>query len=771
MNPTSDAFLERLLVTFRSEAEEHLHIMSTGLIEFEKTEGAGERTGIIERVFREAHSLKGASRAVNLTQIEALCHSIEGVLLVAKRGELSLTPTALDVLHRAIDRLRGLIGAESWKEPVRADLGFDRLSGELDGILHARQRTDEMPLQTRDTVRHHGEARKGAVRVDSPIAGGAESVRVPTKRLESLLIEVEDMLSVRMAATQLAEDLQQSMAEFADWRREWGKVRHRVRIEERRRGRIDGALNEFRPRTDSKSDAVGSFLGFLTWNETFISTFENKIGVLARLASRNQRQLQSAVDTLLRETKRTLMLPLSYLTDPLEVVVRELSREQGKEVEFRLEGTDIEVDGLVLQAIRDPIIHLLRNCIDHGMELPEVRQKNGKTTRGIVTLSISQSVRNEVEIRIADDGTGIDIVKLKEAAFKQELISAETKKNLDDREALRLVFISGLSTSVQPTDISGRGLGLAIVQEKVENLGGAVNVATVWGSGTAFTLTVPVTLSTSRGVLVRVSERIFVLPTSYVERVIRLEPENIHTVENRATVSIDNRTVSLAKLREVIEVTDGPMRENAPNNVSAVVVASTGHRIAFEVDEVVGEQEILVKSLGTQLPRVRNVSGAAVLGTGKVVPVLYVPDLMKSAIAVAVAESSFSEATPINDSRGKQILIVEDSITSRSLMKNILEGAGYIVATAVDGVDGFRIAREKSFDLVVSDVDMPRMNGFDLTSRIRADKKLAELPVVLVTALESVRDRERGMEVGANAYIVKSSFEQSDLLETIERLV
>jgi len=771
MNPTSDEFLERLLLTFRSEAEEHIHSMSAGLIEFEKTESERERSGIIERVFREAHSLKGASRAVNLTQIETLCQSIEGVLLVAKNGELSLTPVVLDIMHRAIDGLRLLSLARSPKGAVLEDSGFEELSREIDGILRVAQAAEELPDQARDRIWHADEVRNGSDRVDSSHVEGAETIRVPTKHLESLLIEAEDMLSVRMAVTQLAKDLQQSMVEFAGWRREWGKVRHRVRIEERRRDRIQGKLNEPPQRIDSRSDVVAGILGFLTRNETFMNAFESKIGILASLAERNQRQLQSAVDNLLRGTKRTLMFPLSYLTDLLPVVARELSREQGKEVDIRLEGSDIEVDGRVLQLIRDPITHLLRNCIDHGMESPEVRRQNGKATGGIVTISISQSESKEVEIRIADDGIGIDIAKVKETALKLKLVSAEALETLDAQEALRLIFLSGFTTSVLATNISGRGLGLAIVREKVEKLGGTVNVATVRGGGTTFTLTVPVTLSTSRGVLVRDSERIFVMPTAYVERVIRLNRENIRTVENRATVSLDGRTVSLARLKDVINVASGSADENVSSNINIVVVVSAGNRIAFEVDEVVGEQEFLLKSLGSQLPRVRNVSGAALLGTGKVVLVLNVPDLVKSAIVAVVGERRFSGGPPINDSRKKEILIVEDSITSRTLMKDILEGAGYIVTTAVDGVDGFATVREKPFDLVVSDVDMPRMNGFDLISKIRADKKLADLPVVLVTALESRGDRERGMEVGANAYIGKSSFEQSNLLETIEGLV
>ncbi|MBE0548250.1 MAG: response regulator, partial [Rubrivivax sp.] len=320
------------------------------------------------------------------------------------------------------------------------------------------------------------------------------------------------------------------------------------------------------------------------------------------------------------------------------------------------------------------------------------------------------------------------------------------------------------------TDVSGRGLGLAIVREKVERLGGSISIESHRGAGTAFHIVLPLSLATLRGVLVRMGERLCVIPSAHVERVARVALKDIRTVENRETIVLDQAVVSLAGLGEVLEFTR-PAAGNTAVHASVIVLDQNEVRVAFRVDEILGEQEILVKSLGSQLARVRNVAGASVLGTGQVVPVLNVADLLKSAVNRVAAPLAPAAAVQPGPGTRQSILVAEDSITSRSLLKNILESAGYAVTTAVDGMDAFTTLRTAAFDLVVSDVEMPRMDGFDLTARVRADKRLAELPVVLVTALESREHRERGIDVGANAYIVKSSFDQSNLLEIIRRLI
>ncbi|MDD5036400.1 MAG: response regulator, partial [Methylococcaceae bacterium] len=319
------------------------------------------------------------------------------------------------------------------------------------------------------------------------------------------------------------------------------------------------------------------------------------------------------------------------------------------------------------------------------------------------------------------------------------------------------------------TDISGRGLGLAIVQEKVVKLNGTLTFDSRPNAGTTFRLVLPLTLATFRGVVIRCGEYPFIVPTVNVDRVLRIDRNQVKTVENCKTIRIRNELVALVKLAEVLELRAKPVAEAAAK-MQVIVIGGGSGRIAFEVDEILNEQEVLVKPLGKQLTRVRNISGATILGTGQVAPILNVSDLLTSAMHWSTASIPRQTIEKIEE-EAKSLLVVEDSITTRTLLKNILEASGYDVGTAVDGLDALTQLRERSFDLVVSDVMMPRLNGFELTAKIREDKRLTEIPVVLVTAQESLEDRERGIEVGANAYIVKSSFDQSNLLETIRRLV
>jgi two-component system chemotaxis sensor kinase CheA len=383
-----------------------------------------------------------------------------------------------------------------------------------------------------------------------------------------------------------------------------------------------------------------------------------------------------------------------------------------------------------------------------------------------------------MEILVSDDGSGVALDKVRAAASNLGLLPTDTLKQPDPSEALQLIFHSGISTSGIITDISGRGLGLAIVREKVEKLGGTVSVASEKDAGTTFRLLLPMTLSTFRGILLQVRGYIFVLPAINVERVLRVREQDIKTVENRETIQMDGQIIAMARLRDTLELPvriNGYAAEKGPsqtevNYMPVIILTSAEKRMAFLVDEVLQEQEVLVKGLGAQLKRIRNIAGATILGTGKVVPVLNVQDLMKSALrSTAVARKEAVTGTaPVKTGR---VLVAEDSITSRTLLKNILETVGYQVTTAVDGADAFAQLKSNEFDLVVSDVDMPRMNGFELTIKIRADKKLCELPVVLVTSLESREDKGRGIEAGANAYIIKSSFDQSNLLEVIRRFL
>ncbi|MEO6319234.1 MAG: response regulator, partial [Polaromonas sp.] len=587
-----------------------------------------------------------------------------------------------------------------------------------------------------------------------------------TARLDVLLFQAEELLSAKLTASQRVAEIREAVGELATLNREQAKIAPAKKAFQQAWAKAGPGHS-----VDQAKAQWRKLMEFMAWEATALKSMESRLGALAKSAEHEQRSLASMVDGLLENMKKVLMLPIASALEVFPKMVRDLSRSQGKEVELIVAGGEIEIDRRILEEVRDPLIHLIRNCIDHGLETAEVRQRANKPPQGTVTLAMTQKNGNKIEILVSDDGAGIDLSKVREAARKFGLVSPE---DADSPALLPLVFQSGVSTAPIITDLSGRGLGLAIVREKVERLGGIVSVETDPGRGTAFRIVLPLTLATFRGVQVRVNDQQFILPSTHVEQGLRLKSALIKTVENRETIPWKGEALALVHLADVLELPRaraGGAGGATPDTLQVLILGSASGRIAFGVDEIVSEQEVLVKPLGKQLSRVRNIAGATILGSGKAVPILNVADLLRSAVKVAAAPM----ATRVDGQEAvvetKSILVAEDSITSRSLLQNILESAGYKVVTAVDGMDGLTRLKTEHFDLVVSDVEMPRMNGFDLTARIRADQALAQLPVILVTSLESREHRELGVDAGANAYIVKSSFDQSNLLETIRRLV
>jgi two-component system chemotaxis sensor kinase CheA len=590
-------------------------------------------------------------------------------------------------------------------------------------------------------------------------------VRIPIEKLDSRLFQAEEMLMVKATVAQRAGDLGELAGRFDIWQREWAKVS----VDARTLGQAleHQAVSSIR---GISLDLGGALVSFLDWNFDFIGSLKNKIQSLAAQAGHDRYGVSRRVDDLLEDSKRLLMLPFSTMAGIFPKLVRDLCRDQGKEAEIAVNGGEIEIDKRILEQMKDALVHILRNCVDHGVEPPEERQRLGKPQSAAITISVCAVSGNKVEILVSDDGAGVDLPRVKDCAVRHGIISAAQASAMSDAEATDLVFHSEVSTSPTVTPISGRGLGMSIVRAQTEKLGGQVSIQSVPQKGTSIRMLLPLTLATFRGVILAVGDRTFVVPTANVERVGRVNPQDIRTVENQQTIVIDGRAVSLARLESALELPPKSSGGDDPGPWPIVLLHSGDVRLAFVVDQVLREEEVLVKPPRKPLVRVRNIAGVAVLGSGKTVPLLNVADLVQTASIHGSAPRPGASAAPPPQPPAKRVLVAEDSITSRMLLKGILEGAGYVVRTVVDGMDAFTVLREDQFDLVVSDVEMPRMNGFDLTRRIRADKQLGELPVILVSALESREERERGIDAGASAYLIKSNFDQSNLLEAVQRL-
>jgi two-component system, chemotaxis family, sensor kinase CheA len=763
MDKKDKEFLKRIQETFRIEAEEHLHAFSAGLIELEKTQSEKRKTELVEVMFREIHSLKGAARSVDQKDIEYVCQPLESIFSSLKRGEITFSLLSFDLFYKTVEWLSKHIAiSESEQTDVfrqtRQEL-INRLNEMVPGksfstLIQEPSAADiEKPCLPQSDVTPVTEP--GADLQGNVANTQVVMARIPMSKLDPLLLQAEEMIQVKMAINQQTDELKGLGDELNEWKTETQKWR--------------GRKADFTPEL---------------WNELCETSemqqnkVENRVTAIIRSMERHQHGLDLLVNDHLEAIKQVLMLPVSSLVEAFPGMVRKISHEQNKEIDFVISGTELEIDKRILEELKDPLIHLIRNSIDHGIGKPQERILQNKPVRGNITLAFAAKESRQVEITLTDDGKGIDKEQVLKAAIKSGIISKEDTGKLEPKEVLNLIYQSGVTTSSIITDISGHGLGLSIVQEKVLKLNGKISVESEENAGTTFRILLPMTLTTFRGILIMLQEFMFILPTTNVERVMKVEKEEISTVENHETILINDQIISVADLGEALGLPghkhagQGKMKHDLENSdkILIVVLVSGEDRIAFKVDDLVDEQQVLVKGLGKLLNRVKNISGATILGSGRVVPVINVPDLMKSALSKRGSKSEAPAGEFFVPKPGK-ILVAEDSITSRTLLKNILETAGYKVTTSIDGADAFTKARTGDFDIIVSDVDMPKMNGFELTVKIRNDKKLNEIPVVLVTALESREDREHGIEVGADAYIIKSSFDQTNLLEIIKKLI
>jgi two-component system chemotaxis sensor kinase CheA len=483
---------------------------------------------------------------------------------------------------------------------------------------------------------------------------------------------------------------------------------------------------------------------------------------LAAGAANDARALAQATDEVADRVRRLRMRPFSEACEALPRVVRDLATTAGKDVELAVLGGDVAVDRGVLDGVREALLQLVRNAIDHGIEPPAERARAGKPGRGTVT--VAAALRGDrLAITVSDDGAGLDV-----AAVRAELQRRGLDVPPDERELVRTLFEGGVSTRAEATAISGRGVGLDIVRAAAQRVRGTVQVDWVPGRGTTFTLECPPTLATIRTLLAAVGPQLVAFPMTHIERLLRVRPEEIKHTEGRDVIATAAAPVPLVALARLLP----PLVARPVTGPLAVILLRVGERrLAVAVDELVAEQEVVLRPLGRGRQALPYLSGAAMLGTGRVALVANPVALVAAGLGLGAGPGlTIADATPAGRAK-RRILVVDDSITTRTLEQSVLEAAGYEVLTAVDGADGWRILQERGADLVVTDIEMPRMDGFALSQAIRASKRFKDVPVVLVTALETPEHQARGLEVGADAYLGKSSFDQQSLLDTIHQLL
>ena len=695
---------------FRDDAEVQLSRIADHAIDLE----SGANPEIVAELFREAHTLKGASAVVGFDEVSRVAHVLEDLFESLRAGRRAPSRDVVEAVLMGVDALRDILGRLDRAEDCSAAADAAEIAlraaiaGEADAAAADQQQPEPDPAPTAAEAPDTDVADTPAigastttvadVPAEAPAAarGGDDTVRVPVERLDEL---------VRLVGESAAAQLR-----------------------------------------------VGRLL-------------EESLGIEAESIA-EFRQLSRVLNDLHERTMRARMVTLETVTAPLRRAVRELAGTQEKQVAWEVTGGDTELDRRVLEQVRDPLMHLVRNAVDHGIEPPAERVAAGKPPEARLTLHASQRGA-EVLITVSDDGRGIDPHRVRSAGVGPAV------EELTDAGALELIFEPGFSTSSEVTDVSGRGVGLDAVRCSVDALRGRIEVDSQPGAGTTFRIVVPMTLALVPCLLVRAADERYAIPVHSVVTVIDLEEDTCLSVEGLPSVLVDDEPVTVSDLARELHGTS----ESATGPI--VVMASATRRHAFRVDALVGRRPVVVKDLGNLLPRVDVLAGASVESDGRVVLVIDPPGLI--AHGESLGRGSATSFVPILDAEdaparkaaapGASVLVVDDALTIRELQRTILERAGYEVRVAADGQEALARLAERPADLVLTDVEMPRLDGFGLTTAIREQPHLESIRIVILSSLGDEASRRRGLEAGADGYLVKSDFDEGSLLSVVERTI
>ena len=693
------------------EARDRLERMTSGLLALEAEPG---NASPIDGVFREAHTLKGGAGLVGLPQVSHLSHRLEDLLEELRVGSRQTTPKLTDSMLKAVDGLGRLIaGSGAGVEDPAVVGAIESALAAIDGEPAAEPLATVIEPAT-PTPKHvtTGKAQAAtASRAPAKPAAVAHAepppievaVHAPSLDAGSLQVPIERMDKlIRLVGEAAAAHL---------------SIGHMLGVE----------LNR-------DPDTVGEY-----------------------------RDLTRILNQLQDVTMRTRMVPVGALSPSLRRACREAARTLGKEVKWEVRGEDSEIDRGVLDKLVDPLLHLVRNAVVHGVESPAERVAAGKPALAVIRLDAGQHGA-EMVIAISDDGAGIDVAEVRAAAERRGI----DVSGMDDAASLNLIFRAGVSTAEVLTELSGRGVGLDVVTEALAHVRGRVEVNTELGRGSEFRIIVPITLTIVPCLIVVASGQSFAVPMAAVTRVLKPQLE-ILPAGGRSHTLIDGRGMPVTDLGQLLG-----LPESAPG--PSVVLGTTGATHAFQVEALVGQRDVVVRGLGGLIPRMECVAGASVEPDGSILFILDVPALLQLARASqpatgAPGASAASRSRPAVAARRASLLVVDDALTVRELQRAILERAGYEVRTANDGLEALGLLAQKRAELVLTDVEMPNLDGFGLTARIRGEPKLANIPVLIITSRGSDEDRRRGMEAGCDGYIVKSEFDEGRLLSAVSALL
>jgi two-component system sensor histidine kinase and response regulator WspE len=794
-----------MMELFRMEAESHTATLSAGLVALE---GASAAPQAIEPLMRAAHSLKGAARIVGLEGAVRVAHALEDCLVTAQQGKLVLEPEHIDILLRGVDLLVQIAqidepDIEAWQSGHTALI--DALTAELAAVKEGQvPPRDGPPSTNRETTSapsnsvaseslpssspnpNHSHAGDGTADEGIP--------REQTRQQEAVLPPAftaidDDQPRVRQIAEPVvlfadrdrvvrvtAESLTRLMGLAGEALVQTHRLPTLVASLWRLKGRHTGLLESLQRLEDRLSNQQNTIPGaareLLSNVKAQVTQDLNQLGDAVVAIEEFARVSEDVSSRLHHEVLASRMRPLADGMRGFPRLVRDLARELGKQARFEIAGETTGVDRDILDRLEAPLNHLIRNALDHGIESPDNRRAAGKSPVGTIRLEARHRA-GMLQIVLSDDGHGIDLNRLRTKVVERGLTTAPVAARLSETELLDFLFLPGFSTKEQVTEVSGRGVGLDVVQSIVHAVRGSVRVASRAGKGTRFVLQLPITVSVIRALLVEIAGEPYAFPLNKIDRIFMLDRNDLRELEGKQHAMLDGQPVGVVEAARVFDLPAG----NAPHahELLPVVVASDrSHRFGVVVDRFLGERDLRVSPLDARLGKVPNINSSSVLENGWPVLIVDVEDLIRSIdnmlsgrrLGRLVAQSVENQIRA-----PKKILIVDDSITVRELERQLLENRGYTVDVAVDGVDGWNAVRSAHYDLVVSDIDMPRMDGIQLVQHIKEDARLKGIPVVIVSYKDREEDRIRGLDAGANFYLTKSSFHDRTFLTTVADLI
>ena len=754
-----------LLELFRLEAETQTAVLSAGVLAIEELERSPQT---VESMMRAAHSLKGAARIVGLDPAVRVAHALEDVFVAAGKGVFRVQPRHADRLLAGIDFLGAIAKADDALQPdgpwpARAEqlvAELDVMLAEPVGAVAAGAGISAFNTPSVTPSAAPSAVASAVAETALEPAGATAATARPTDQIDRVVRVSAESLTrlVGLAGESLVETRQ--LRPFVD------------ALLQLRATDVDlcdalAALDEKLKTADMAVPApITAMLTTIRERaDAGLATLTRHVEDFESFARRNE----DLSNRLHHEVIVSRMRPLADGIRGFPRLVRDVARTLGKQVRFEVRGEQTGVDRDILDKLEAPLSHLIRNSLDHGIELPATREAAGKPGTGTIRLEARHRA-GMLQIAITDDGRGIDVEQLRVKAVARGLVARQVADQLTELELLEFLFLPGFSTKDHVTEISGRGVGLDVVQSMVKSVGGSVRVATQPGRQTVFTLQLPITMSVIRALLVEIGGEPFAFPLTRIDHILFCKADEIRTVEGRQYFDRDGVSIGLVMAAQILEAPAAPPADPIP----VVVISDRGQQFGMIVDSFLGERDLEVRPLDPRLGKVPDVNSASLLENGDPVLIVDVEDLVRSIDNVLMGRRlSRVEFERIAEQarKRKRILVVDDSITVRELERQLLQARGFAVDVAVDGMDGWNAIRGTHYDLVVTDVDMPRMDGIGLVSLLKADPARRETPVVIVSYKDREEDRLRGLDAGANRYLTKSSFHDETFVDTIIDLI